>query len=108
MRGLAYSTFRQEFRLSGFVGGWLVWVLTTSLVIAGLCILISLATRQFFSGAALVLVTMSLAFLIVLLGVAAGMAQSDFRLEIVVPYALLAMAIAAAWLLGMKARAHRS
>ena len=108
MRGLAYSIFREEFRLSGFAGGWLVWVLTTSLVMAGLSFLISLATRQFFSSTALVLVTMSLAFLIVLLGLAAGMAQSDFRLRIVAPYALLAMAIAAAWLLGMKARAHRS
>lgn len=108
MRGSACSTLLGECRVSGVAGGWLVWVLTTGLVMAGLCFLISLATRRFFSGAVLVLVTVSPAFLIVLLGLAAGMAQSDFKLGIVLPYALLAMAIATAWLLGMKARAHRS
>lgn len=94
--------------MAGAGGGWPLWVLTTGLVMTGLCLLISLATRRFFSGAVLVFVTTTLAFLLVLLGLASGMAQSDFKLGVVLPYALLAFVVAAAWLLIMRARAYRS
>lgn len=79
----------------------------TGLAMAGLCFLISLGTRRFLSGAALVLVTTSIALILVLMGLASGMAQSDFKLGVVIPYALLAICIAAAWLLILRARAHR-
>lgn len=92
--------------MAGIGDGWPVWVLTTGLVTTGLCFLISLVTRRFLSGAALVLVTTSLAFLLVLLGLASGMAQSDFKLGIVLPYAVLAFAVAAAWLFILRARAR--
>lgn len=94
--------------MSGVGGGWLTWIAVNGLIVAALCFLISLAVRHFVSGVMLVLITTSLAFLLVLLGVASGMARSDFGLEIVVPYALLALAIAGAWLLGMKVRARNS
>lgn len=92
--------------MSGVAGGWLIWTCTTGLIMVALCLLISLATRHFLAGAKLVVVTMSLTLLLVLLGAGSGMAQSDFRIGLVLPYALLAIAIAAAWFLGMKARAH--
>ena len=94
--------------MAGVGGAWLEWLLIYGLAMAGLCFLISLGTRRFLSGAVLVLVTTSLAFLIVLLGLASGMAQSDFKPRIVIPHALLAIVVAAGWLLLMKARAHRS
>jgi hypothetical protein len=76
----------------------------TGLAMGVLCFLMSLATRRFLSGAALVGVTTSLALLIILLGLGTGMAASDFRLIQLVPYILLALAIGAAWYLGLKAR----
>ncbi|WP_312066291.1 hypothetical protein [Brevundimonas sp.] len=93
--------------MAGISGGWLTWIAIIGLSMTALCFLISLATRRFLSGAILVLVTTALALLLVLLGFMAGMAKSDFRLVFVLPYALLALAIAGTWLLGMKARAHR-
>lgn len=93
--------------MAGVGGGWLAWFLMTGLAMAGLCFLISLGTRRFLSGAALVLVTTSIALILVLMGLASGMAQSDFKLGVVIPYALLAICIAAAWLLILRARAHR-
>jgi hypothetical protein len=107
VRKSAISTCHMEsVAVSGVAGGWLTWIFSTGLIMAALCFLVSLATRHFLSGATLVLVTMSLALLLVLAGVGVGMARSDFGLGVVVPYALLAMAIAAAWLFGMKARAR--
>ena len=69
-----------------------------------LCFLISLVTRHFLAGVAMVMVTVFLALLLILAGAAVGMAQSDFGLHVVLPYALLAAAIAAGWLLIMMAR----
>ncbi len=108
MRGSTGLTSLGEFGVAGVAGGWLMWVLMTGLLIAGLSFLISLATRRFLSGAVLVLVTTSLALLLVLLGLASGMAQSDFKLGVVLPYVVLSIAIAAAWLLFIKARTDRS
>lgn len=93
--------------MSGISGGWLTWILINGLPMAALSFLISLVARHFLTGAKLVLVSVSLALLLVLGGLAAGMAKSDFRLAVVLPYALLALAIAAAWLLGMKVRARK-
>jgi hypothetical protein len=90
--------------VSGFAGGWLVWMLATGLIMVTLCFLISLVTRHFLAGVTMVMVTVSLALLLILGGADVGMARSDFGLHIVLPYALLAAAIAAAWLLIMKAR----
>lgn len=92
----------------GVAGGWLTWISITGLAMAALCFLFSLATRRFLSGAMLVLVTTSLTLLVILIGGAAGMARSDFGLGFVLPYAILALAIAGAWLLGMKARSRSS
>jgi hypothetical protein len=69
-----------------------------------LCFLISFVTRHFLAGVTMVMVTVSLALLLILAGAAVGMARSDFGLQIVMPYTLLAAAIAAGWLLIMKAR----
>lgn len=93
--------------MSGVGGGWINWVALTGLMMSALCFLIFLVVRHFVSGVMLVLITTSLAFLLILLGVASGMARSDFGLEIVLPYALLALAIAGAWLVVMKARGRK-
>lgn len=90
--------------MSGLAGGWLVWTLTTGLIMVTLCFLISLVTRRFLADVPMVMVTVSLALLLILAGAAVGMAESDFGLQIVLPYVLLAAAIAAAWLLIMKTR----
>ena len=94
--------------MSGLAGGWLVWTLVTALIMVFLCLLISLVTRHFLAGVAMVVVTVSLILLLILAGAAAGMAQSDFGLDLVVPYAVLAAAVAAGWLLLMKARPQKS
>ena len=93
--------------MSGLVGGWLGWTLATGLIMVTLCFLISLVTRHFLAGATMVIVTVSLALLLILAGAAVGMARSDFGLHILLPYALLAAAIAATWLLIMKARPQK-
>lgn len=90
--------------MSGIAGGWLIWTLLTGLVMIALCFLISLATRHFLAGAKMVVVTVFLALLLILAGVGAGIARSDFGPQIVLPYALLAIGIAAAWLIIIKAR----
>ncbi len=90
--------------MSGFAGGWLVWILATGLIMVSLCFLISLATRHFLAGVAMVVVTVSLALFLILAGAAVGMARGDFGLQTVLPYALLAAAIAAGWLVIIKAR----
>jgi uncharacterized membrane protein len=90
--------------VSGLAGGWLVWSLSTGVIMVALCFLISLITRHFLAGVTKVMVTVSLALLLILAGAAVGMARSDFGLHIVLPYALFAAAIAVAWLLIMKAR----
>jgi hypothetical protein len=90
--------------VSGLAGGWLVWTLWTGLIMVVLCFLISLVTRHFLAGVTMVLVTVSLALLLILVGAAVGMAQGDFGLHIVLPFVLLAAAIAAGWLLIMKTR----
>jgi hypothetical protein len=90
--------------VSGLAGGWLVWTLATGLIMIALCFLLSLVTRHFLAGVTMVMVTVSLVLLLILAGAAVGMAQSDFGLHIVLPYAVLAAAIAAGWLLIMKAR----
>ncbi|GGB64350.1 hypothetical protein [Blastomonas aquatica] len=92
--------------MSGVAGGWLAWIFVNGLIMATLCFLISLATRHFLTGATLVLVTMLVTLLLVLVGLGVGMAQSDFRIGVVLPYALLAAAIAGAWLFCMKAQEH--
>ena len=94
--------------MSGVAGGWLTWMFATGLTMAALCFLISLATRRFLRGAILVLVTMFLTLFLVLVGVGTGMARSDFGLEVVLPYVILAIVIAGVWLFVMKARAHKS
>lgn len=93
--------------MSGVSGGWLTWIAITGLAMAVVCFLISLATRHFFSGMPLVLVTTSLMFVLVLVGLGSGMARSDFKLEVLFPYALMASAITGVWLLCMKARLRR-
>lgn len=90
--------------MSGLAGGWLVWTLASGLIMVALCFLISLVTRHFLAGVTMVIVTVSLALLLILAGAAVGMARSDFGLHIALPYALLAAAIAAGWLIIMKAR----
>lgn len=90
--------------MSGISGGWLTWILANGFAMTALCILLSIATRRIFSGLTLIRVTTSLALLLFLVGMAAGMARSDFRLEFLVPHTVLAIALAAVWLLGMKGR----
>lgn len=89
--------------MSGDVAGWLSWIAVTSLGMTVVCFLISLATRRFLSGPMLVLVTVLLMFLLTSIGLGSGMAQSDFKLGVLLPYTLLAAVIAAVWLLGMRA-----
>jgi len=89
--------------VTGFDGGLLIWTFVNGLILSTLCLLLSLATRHFLKGPTLVLVTMSLALLLTLTGAAVGMAKSDFTLQVVFPYVLLATALAAAWILWMKA-----
>lgn len=92
--------------MNGIAGGLLTWGFVTGPIMIALCFLISLITRHFLTGGTLVLVTTSLTLLVALIGVAVGMAWTDFTLEVVLPYAVLAIVIGAVWLLGMKARAH--
>ena len=93
--------------MSGLAEGWVVWTLVTGLIMVGLSFLIFLVTRYFLAGVTMVMVTVSLALLLTLAAAAVGMARSDFGLQIVLPYALLAAAIAAVWLLLMKARPQK-
>lgn len=91
--------------MSGISGDWLGWMITIGLVMTALCFLISLLTRRFLSGVALVLVTVSLTLFLILLWAGSGMAKNDFTLGFVMPFAFIALAVAVAWLLFMKARA---
>ncbi len=93
--------------MNGVAGGLLTWAFANSLIMITLCFLISLATRHFLTGVTLVLVTMCLALFVCLIGVGAGMAQKDFTLGVALPYVILAMVIAATWLLCMRTRAHK-
>ena len=90
--------------MSGLADGWLVWTLATGLIMLAFCFLIWLVTRHFLAGVPMVVVTVALALLLILAGAAVGMARSDFGLHIVLPYALLAAAIATTWLLILRAR----
>jgi hypothetical protein len=84
------------------LGGLLGWILIMVTIMAMLSFVVSLLVRKFLRGLPLVLVTVSLATGLMLTGVAAGMAKSDFTFGVVLPFLMCAAAIASVWLLWMK------
>jgi len=93
--------------VTGIGGGLMIWLAVTGLMMWALGFFISLGVRRFLSGLPLVVVSISLALLIVLFGAASGMAKIDFTMGFVLPYLFCAMAIALVWFMAMKLRAAR-
>ena len=93
--------------MSGFSGGLLSWIIITVAIMAVLCFFISLLVRRFLRGPTLVLLTVPLATVLMLTGMAAGMAKSDFTFGVVLPYLICAAAIVLVWLVGLKARTNK-
>ncbi len=93
--------------MNGIGGGWVVWLSLTGLIMWVLGFLLSLGVRRFLSGLPLVVVSMSLALLVVLFGAGTGMAKIDFTMWFVLPYLFCAMAIALVWFMAMKLRVAR-
>ena len=91
--------------MTGIGGGLMIWLAVKGLMMWALGFLISLGVRRFLNGMPLVVVSMSFALLVVLLGAASGMAKSDFTTGFALPYFFCAMAIALVWFMAMKLRA---
>lgn len=91
--------------MSGTGGGWLTWILATGLLMGGVCFMLSLGTRRFLTGAPMVLVTVFVTLVLVVFVSSSGMARIDFTLGFALPYIILAIVIAAVWLIGIKVRA---
>ena len=83
--------------MSGFGGGFLFAFLFYTLVVTGVCALLSLVTRKIFEGFALVSVTVLLAVAVTLVGFVSGMAKSDFTLWLTLPFLLAGLLIATVW-----------
>ena len=91
----------------GSAGGWLTWALFNGSVGAIFLFFISLITRRFLRGTALVAVTTLLVLPLVLVGLGAGMAESDFTLAVVLPHVLLLFVMAALWLVLIKTKGRK-
>ena len=94
--------------MSGLSGGFLTALFVYTLILGGVCALMNLSTRMIFKGLALVFVTVSLSFVLTVVGYASGMAEHDFSFWMTLPFLFGGVLIAAIWqaILLKKARAN--